>query len=120
MAADGTFIQDLICLDGEEVLPGHTVFDPANPLQHVAIPMKARLEDVRSVVMENGRRTAARTASLDGMADRSRDQLALLPQGCLRFINPHRYKVSISQGINDLRLRLMEEVRHGYHDSVTP
>lgn len=120
VAADGTFIQDVICLDGEEVLPGHTVFDPTNPLQHVVIPMRARLEDVRSVVMENGKRTAVRPVSLDGMADRSRNQLALLPQGCLRFINPHRYKVSISQGLNDLRLRLMEEVRHGYHDIVNP
>jgi nicotinate phosphoribosyltransferase len=48
------------------------------------------------------------------MADRAEGQLARLPLGCLRFINPHRYKVSLSSGLNEMRLRLAEEVRHGY------
>ncbi|RNC70964.1 MAG: nicotinate phosphoribosyltransferase, partial [Desulfuromonadales bacterium] len=56
--------------------------------------------------------------TLDAMADRSRDQLARLPTGCLRFINPHRYKVSVGRGLNELRLRLMEEVQKGYRQGV--
>ncbi|MRR36747.1 nicotinate phosphoribosyltransferase, partial [bacterium] len=122
VAPDGSFIQDVICLHDEEIAPGATVFDPTNPLQFVTIPREARFVDVRSVVMEEGVRTV-KFPPLDDMADRCRDQLARLPQGCMRFINPHKYKVSISSGLNDLRLRLMEEVQRGYgklQDGETP
>lgn len=111
---DGYFIQDIICLADEEVRPGDTVFDPANPLQHVELPRDAVLRDIRLVMMENGRRTAERRETLDEMADRTALQLNKLPQGCLRFINPHRYKVSISQRLRDLRQLLSEEVRRSY------
>jgi nicotinate phosphoribosyltransferase len=111
---DGAFIQDVICLDGEEIRPGDTVYDPTNPLQHVAIPAGAAFIELRQVAMAGGKRTAAQQEPLDEMANRCADQLDRLPQGCLRFINPHRYKVSISQGLHDLRLRLMDEVQRGY------
>jgi nicotinate phosphoribosyltransferase len=114
LAPDGSFIQDVIALADEEVNPGDTVYDPANPLQHVAIPEYARFEDVRTVVMAKGKRTSPGTPSLDEMADRCADQLRRLPPGCLRFINPHRYKVSISGRLKDLRTGLMDEIQHGY------
>jgi nicotinate phosphoribosyltransferase len=114
IANDGTFIQDIIALDGETVRPGDTVFDPTNPLRHVEIPANAQLTDMRSLVMSGGKRVSVPMESLDRMADRSAAQLKALPSGCLRFINPHRYKVSISTGLNELRLRLAEEVRKGY------
>jgi nicotinate phosphoribosyltransferase len=114
IANDGTFIQDIIALDGETVRPGDTVFDPTNPLRHVEIPAKAQLTDMRSLVMSGGKRVSGPMESLDSMADRSAAQLKALPSGCLRFINPHRYKVSISAKLNELRLRLAEDVRKGY------
>lgn len=113
VAADGSFLLDVICLGEETVHPGATVYDPTNPLRHTVIPADALLEELRSVVMEDGLR-CGRRPTLDEMADRSKAQLASLPQGCLRFINPHRYKVSSSKGLNDLRLQLMEEIEHGY------
>ncbi len=113
VAPDGGFIQDVITLLDEDLPPGATVFDPANPLQHQTLPADIRLEDVRSVVMEGGRRTSPVCPTLNEMADRSEDQLKRLPPGCLRFINPHRYDVSISVGLNELRHRLMEEVLSG-------
>jgi nicotinate phosphoribosyltransferase len=111
---DGAFIQDIICLADEDIKPGDTVYDPANPMQHVDIPKNAVFRDIRSVMMEGGRRTAERRETLDEMADRTASQLKRLPQGCLRFINPHRYKVSISVGLCDLRLLLTGEVQRGY------
>ncbi|WP_306533237.1 nicotinate phosphoribosyltransferase [Geobacter sp.] len=123
VAPDGSFIQDVICLAGEDIAPGATVFDPANPLQYITIPLEARFEEVRGVAMENGARTAEPPPTLDEMADRCREQLSRLPQGCLRFINPHKFKVSISSGLNELRLRLMDEVQRGYkklHRGETP
>jgi nicotinate phosphoribosyltransferase len=114
VARDGSFIQDIICLADEAVEPGETVYDPANPLQHVDIPKDAAIVELRSMVMEGGRRITKHRDTLDEMADRSADQLRKLPQGCLRFINPHRYKVSISGGLSKLRLRLMNEVQQSY------
>ncbi len=111
---NGAFIQDIICLDGEEIRPGDIVYDPTNPVQHVAIPAGTTFVDIRQVAMAGGKRTAVRPESLDEMADRCTDQLARLPQGCLRFINPHRYKVSTSPGLNKLRLKLVDEVQRGY------
>jgi nicotinate phosphoribosyltransferase len=112
MSDDGSFIQDVICLHGEEPCAGDTVFDPTNPLQHVNLPSHATFRDLRSVVMIDGKRTAPCRETLDEMADRSAAQLAHLPSGCLRFINPHRYKVSVSAGLNELRNRLIAEALH--------
>ena len=109
-APDGSFLMDVITLADETVMPGETVYNPVNLLQHTAIPADARFTELRSVVMEGGKRTGGRQ-TLDQMADRCAGQLARLPEGCLRFINPHIYKVSIGKGLFDLRMRLMEEIR---------
>lgn len=111
VAADGSFIQDLITLADDRVQPGETVFDPTNPLQHRPLAPGAKLEELRSPVMVDGTRTAP-APGLDELADRCADQLGRLPPGCLRFINPHRYKVSISASLKGLRDRLVEEAQH--------
>ncbi|GFE60177.1 nicotinate phosphoribosyltransferase [Geobacter sp. AOG2] len=105
---DGTFIQDVVCLEEDDVQPGDTVYDPTNPLQHKILPEGARLSDLRWLVMEGGKRTVG-NEPIGAMAIRSRCELALLPQGCQRFINPHRYKVSVSPRLNELRCRLIGE-----------
>ena len=112
--ADGNFLLDIIALEGEELHSGATVFNPANPLEHKVIPTAAHLENLRSVVMDKGKRTAP-SPPLDEMADRCTCQLDRLPQGCLRYVNPHVYKVSISEGLNNLRNRLIDEVQKGYN-----
>jgi len=110
IAPDGRYVQDVLAIAAhDKVAAGATVFDPANPLQHKALPADVQLIDLRDVVMENGVRTRA-AESLDTLAARSKAQLQLLPQGCLRFINPHRYKVSLSSELNDLRNRLIATV----------
>ncbi|HZV83291.1 MAG TPA: nicotinate phosphoribosyltransferase [Geobacteraceae bacterium] len=111
VSADGSFIQDIISLAEERVDAGATVFDPTNPLQHTRLPGDASLLDLRHTVMAEGRRISSKRESLEEMASRSAEQLQRLPQGCLRFVNPHRYKVSITSGLQKLRLNLFEEVR---------
>jgi len=83
-------------------------------LQHVALPANARFEELRSVVMMNGKRSPGCCPPLDAVADLCAEQLSRLPQGCLRFINPHRYKVSMSEGLHKLRTRLLEEIQQHY------
>lgn len=107
---DGRLIQDVICLDQDLLCGGNTVYDPCNPLQHTALPVNAALHELRQVVMQNGCRTKE-SETLFTMSERSRIELGGLPQGCLRFINPHRYKVSITRQLNDLRNSLIDQVR---------
>ena len=118
VAPDGSFIQDIICLADEKVSPGEMVFNPANPMQHVYIPLNAVFQDIRSLVMENGQRCEKRGETLNAMADRTANQLARLPKGCRRFVNPHRYKVSISRGLNELRQHLVDDVQKSYEIQV--
>jgi len=110
---DGSFIQDIVTLEGEAIAPGDLVYDPANPLQHVRIPARAQFVELRSRVMEGGSRCAP-AATLEMAAQRSACDLSLLPEGCQRLINPHVYKVSISAGLNELRLRLISQVQDHY------
>jgi nicotinate phosphoribosyltransferase len=105
----GGFIQDVVCLANEVIRGGDTVYDPVNPLRHTTLPADATLMDLREVVMEAGRRTVDRE-SLEVMAERCKRELKSLPGGCLRLINPHRYKVSISDSLNSLRGELIERV----------
>jgi nicotinate phosphoribosyltransferase len=110
VAADGSYIQDLITLEDEQVSPGDLVFDPANPLQKVHIPRDAKLVEVRGTVMEGGLRSVP-AASLESSSQKCAEELLRLPAGCHRFVNPHVYKVSLSAGLNDLRLKLIAEVQ---------
>lgn len=104
---DGGFIQDVICLAEEDsVHAGDTVYDPTNPLRHTVLPEGVSLRDIRQVVMDKGQRSQD-PEPLECMAERCRQQLRLLPAGCLRFINPHHYKVSISERLKDLREHLI-------------
>ncbi len=109
LGPDGSVVQDVICLEQDMLYGGNRVYDTSNPLQHTELPEKVTMQELRSVVMKNGRRTEA-PETLFTMSERSRFELAGLPQGCLRFINPHRYKVSISAQLNDLRNRLIDQV----------
>lgn len=116
LAADGTYLQDVIALDeGDPLAPGDTVFDPANPLQHTTLDRDARLVDIRRVVMADGRRTLP-PEELRVAAARSRAELARLPQGTLRPVNPHRYKVSLSPALDALRRRLIDALHDGGGD----
>lgn len=108
VAPDGSYIQDLICLQQETPLPGQTVYDPRNPLHSTVIPANVTLRELHRTVMDDGQRCFA-PEPLEAMAARSTRQLTRLPQGCLRFINPHRYKVSISHQLSELRNRLVSK-----------
>ncbi len=108
VGGNGHFVMDVISLDGEMVCPGERVYDPTNPARHKEIPQGVRLEEVRSTVMEGGE-IVAPLPSLEATADRCADQLQRLPEGSLRLVNPHRYKVSMSEGLKILREELMEQ-----------
>ncbi|GAU09909.1 nicotinate phosphoribosyltransferase [Desulfoplanes formicivorans] len=108
---DGSFFMDVISLEREVPQPGDRVFDPTAPLlRSRIIPDNVRFESIRHTVMENG--SIVRDESdLACLADRCVSQLERLPEGSLRLLNPHLYKVAITAGLNDLRTRLLRELQ---------
>jgi nicotinate phosphoribosyltransferase len=107
---DGGFEMDVIALEEESLRPGDEVYDPTQPLRHTCIPQDVRLEDARSVVMRDGKRLLPERP-LARAAERAAQQLSRLPDGCLRFVNPHRYRVALSARLHKVRLALIEEAR---------
>jgi len=103
----GEYLQDVVCLEGDSIGSGDTVYDPTNPLRQTMLPEGIRFVDLRQIVMEQGRRTLA-PETLGCMAERCRFEMARLPAGCLRFVNPHRFKVSISPQLKELRCAIIQ------------
>lgn len=108
MEPDGGFIQDVVCLENEKIAGGETVYDPSNPLRHTTLPRDVRGMELRRIVMADGNRTVP-GEPLESIAERCREGISRLPDGCLRMINPHRYKVSISERLKCLRETLIDE-----------
>lgn len=104
--AQGGYIQDVICLAGETLAAGATLYDPINPSRRRKLNEKLHGEDLHSVVMDEGK-VIVDLPKLEDCAKRCADQLRRLPSGTLRLHNPHKYKVSISPGLHALREGLM-------------
>jgi nicotinate phosphoribosyltransferase len=105
----GEFVLDVISLAAETPKVGDLVTDPTNPLRRTHIPDGARLEDARAIVMDGGKRRLEPDA-LAVVQKRVAQQLTHLPEGSLRLLNPHIYRVSLSQGLFDVRARLIEKL----------
>jgi nicotinate phosphoribosyltransferase len=99
-------VMDILTLDQEQLQPGAVVFDPTNPSRYKAIPENLQLLDLRQLVMQGGKRLG-QSPPLAQLADHCAAQLQALPQGSLRLINPHRYKVSMSPELHILRQQLL-------------
>jgi nicotinate phosphoribosyltransferase len=104
---------DVICRENETPAPGDLLFNPRDPQKTTRIPESAVLEPVRSIVMADGAVTEP-SPSLREMADRCQAQLGCLAEGVLRFDDVLPYGVYLSQGLHQLRMRLIEEVQKGY------
>lgn len=105
----GLLVMDILTLEGEHPKPGDLVYDPTNPSRSIRIPTEVRLTELRNQAMTHGQNTNP-SPDLMQMADYCRDQLRSLPPGSLRLINPHRYKVSMSSGLHQLRQQLIENL----------
>jgi nicotinate phosphoribosyltransferase len=106
---EGRYLFDLICLRGESVGSGDLVFDPENAERHQVVPAGADLVEICHPVMRNGE-MFVQEEKLETMAARCCRELSRLPEGSLRLINPHRYKISISRGLLQLRQKLLAEI----------
>ena len=108
---NGEFAMDVIALETEMLETGERVTDPTNPLRTAKIP-NAMLEDIRRVVMQDGKRLIA-PESLEILQARAAEDMARLPEGSTRLLNPHVYRVSITDGLLELRSGLISKLEAG-------
>lgn len=102
---NGRLVMDVLDLAdaGEAAFaPGQVAFDPFNPQRCKTVPADVELVDCRRIVMNDGQ-ILHPPPSLGAMADYCAGRLQSLPEGCLRLINPHVYKVGASRRLLDLR-----------------
>jgi nicotinate phosphoribosyltransferase len=105
--ASGRAMLDLICLEHEQPKPGDLATDPTNPLRRMRIPENAILTELRQVVMDKGQVLLPQPTLVE-LQNQAQRQLRQLPEGSLRLLNPHIYRVSLSQGLLKLRADLIE------------
>ncbi len=108
---NGDTIQDVIATPNEQPAKGMTVYDPVNPAHYRKLEGDFTCRPLLDTVMRDGRRTRP-APSLETLATFCRRQLDRLPQGTLRTVNPHRYKVSISPGLHRLREKLRRSMQN--------
>ena len=103
---------DVIGLESDPQPPraGERVSDPANPLKSSRLPAGLEWHNPREVVIENGQR-ARPAETLPEMQARARSELARLPEGTLRLLNPHTYRVSLSRALQASREALIAELQ---------
>lgn len=96
----GFLVFDVLTL-GEAPKTGHIVSDPTNPLRAAPLP-ELKWENVRHTVMKDGKRTRP-SEHLSEIQARAKAEVLHLPEGSLRLLNPHKYKVSLGGDVAELR-----------------
>ncbi len=114
VGADGQSAWDVIGLaaTSEPPRPGERVSDPSNPLRSSRLPGRLDWHDPRQTVIKNGQRTQP-PEPLPAIQARARAELSRLPEGTLRLLNPHEYRVSLSAELQASRDGLIRNLQGG-------
>jgi nicotinate phosphoribosyltransferase len=106
----GSPLADLICLDEEEMKPGraYTFHHPMGDYRSFALADYDQMTPLLSLCMKSGQVVQA-PPPLATLQARAMAELDRLDDTYKRLINPHVYKVSLSNGLNDLKSRLIRE-----------
>ncbi|WP_407570295.1 nicotinate phosphoribosyltransferase [Deinococcus altitudinis] len=122
----GEYAWDVIGLDTDTQppRPGERVSDPSNPLKSSRLSSGLDWHNPRQMVVERGERTQATVqssqtqvpqtqvpGSLSAAQARARVELSRLPEGTLRLLNPHTYRVSVSAALQASRGALIEQLQ---------
>ncbi len=104
---DGSAKADVLALDGERVEPGKATryFHPANDYQSFSFSAAAA-RPLLTVKMRDGARVA-REEPLPAIKSRVQGGLEELDRTYRRILNPHVYKVSLTEGLRGLKQELL-------------
>ena len=114
----GSPLADLICLEEESPVPGraYTFHHPMGDYRSFTLSDYAHLTPLLGLRMKEGR-IAGALPDIASIQARARDELDRLDDTYKRLINPHVYKVSLSDGMSELKSRLIREnLARGAHE----
>ncbi|MBN1836758.1 MAG: nicotinate phosphoribosyltransferase [Spirochaetales bacterium] len=106
----GSPVADLLTLEDENVEPGkaYRFYHPKYPYRYIDVREYDRIEPLLKPVMRAGR-TVAESPDLKTLQARALANLQSLDHTYTRLINPHVYKVSLSERLKDLKFGLIAE-----------
>jgi nicotinate phosphoribosyltransferase len=118
--AAGSPIADLLSLEDEEVAAGrpYRFYHPRFPYTHLDVADCSRIEPLLRPVMRGGE-ILVDFPPLAAVQERTRSNLAALDETYRRLINPHVYKVSLSQRLKDLKFRMIAEHERAVQGGAT-
>jgi nicotinate phosphoribosyltransferase len=101
---------DLITLEEENINPDQTItfYHPMYEYTHITVSHCSRVEPLLEKVMQKGKRVSP-SPSLDELQQRTRENLSHIPERYTRLINPHIYKVSLSETLKTLKFRMIDD-----------
>ena len=106
----GSPIADLIALEGEDlkVGPAYRFYHPRYPYRFLDVAEYQRIEPLLTPVMKEGK-ILADFPNLKTIQKRTKNNLQTLDDTYKRLINPHVYKVSLSETLKDLKFGMIAE-----------
>jgi nicotinate phosphoribosyltransferase len=107
---DGGLLADLICLDDEAMTSGraYTFHHPMGDYRSFTLEKYSAVRPLLGLRMRQGK-VAGELPDLAAIQAHSRAELDRLDDTYKRLINPHLYKVSLSDSLNELKARLIRE-----------
>jgi len=110
----GSPVGDLLTLEQEQPCAGkaHRFYHPRYPYSFFDVTDYQRIEPLLAPRMRQGRITAE-FPTLRKLQERARANLRALDDTFKRILNPHVYKVSLSQALSELKFRLIAEYERG-------
>ncbi len=111
--ARGSALADYVALEGEEPRPGREILlnHPTGDWRQLRL-VPDRIETLLVKVMEGGNRTCA-LPGIGTIRGELRERMATFDSTYLRLLNPHVYKVSISQNLKDMKLSFINRHYRG-------
>jgi nicotinate phosphoribosyltransferase len=110
----GSPVADLLTLEDETLPVGkpYRFYHPKYPYRHIDVSDYDRIEPLLKPVMQGGR-AVVEFPDLQILQGRTRSNLESLDHTYTRLINPHVYKVSLSERLKDLKFGLIAEYEKG-------
>ncbi|TVR55539.1 MAG: nicotinate phosphoribosyltransferase [Spirochaetaceae bacterium] len=108
---DGSPIADIVALADEEIVAGrrYVFHHPAIDYRRFSIVPEGEIRPLLEPVMRDGRVTR-QAPSLTEIAERTKSEIGALDPTYTRLINPHIYKVSITDRLKELKSEMVRQI----------
>ena len=107
---DGSYIADTIYDIELGIKNAAESIDPFDPTKPIIIDEKAESFDLLVPIFSKGKKVYT-SPPIEAIRQKTLSELALLPVGIKRFLNPHIYPVGMEREIYELKVSLIRKIR---------